>query len=114
MSKKGEYVKFKNYERKRKSPVIIYADFESILVPEVNGKQNPEESYTNKYQKYITCSYGYKSVCVNDKFSKLFKTYFGEDAVYNFINSIIEESEYCSDVIKKYFNKELVMTKEDN
>ena len=44
MSKKGEYVKFKNYERKRKSPVIIYADFESILVPEVNGKQNPEES----------------------------------------------------------------------
>ena len=27
---------------------------------------------------------------------------------------MIEESKYCSDVIKKYFNKELVMTKEDN
>ena len=107
MSKKGEYVKFKNYERKRKSPVIIYADFESILVSEVNGKQNPEEYYTNKYQKHIACSYGYKLVCVNDKFSKLFKTYLGEDAVYNFINSIIEESEYCSEVIKKYFNKNL-------
>ena len=26
----------------------------------------------------------------------------------------IEESKYCSDVIKKHFNKELVMTKEDN
>ena len=26
---------------------MIYADFESILVPEDNGKQNPEESYTN-------------------------------------------------------------------
>ena len=27
---------------------------------------------------------------------------------------MIEESKYCSDVMKKYFNKELVMTKEDN
>ena len=26
---------------------MIYADFESVLVPENNGRQNPEESYTN-------------------------------------------------------------------
>ena len=26
-----------------------------------------------KYQKYIACSYGYKLLCVNDKFSKSFK-----------------------------------------
>ena len=38
MPKKGEFVKFKNYESKIKSPFIIYADFESILVPENNGK----------------------------------------------------------------------------
>ena len=31
MPKKGEYVKFKNNERKIKSPFIIYEDFESIL-----------------------------------------------------------------------------------
>ena len=48
--------------------VIIYADFESILVPQNNGKQNPDESYRSKYQKHIVCSYGYKFVCVNDKF----------------------------------------------
>ena len=47
--KEGEYVKFKNYERKIKSSFMIYADFESILVPE--GKLNPDESYTKKYQK---------------------------------------------------------------
>ena len=46
---KDEYVKFKNYERKIKSQFIIYTDFESILVPEDKGKQNPEESYANKY-----------------------------------------------------------------
>ena len=34
-----------------KLPSMTYADFESILVPEDNGKQNPKESYTNKYQR---------------------------------------------------------------
>ena len=32
------------YERKIKSPFMIYADFESILVPEINEKQTPNES----------------------------------------------------------------------
>ena len=27
---------------------------------------------------------------------------------------MIEESKYCSDVVKKHFNKELMMTKEDD
>ena len=44
----------------------------------------------------------------------LLKTYPGEDAVYNFINDMIEDSKYCSEVMKKHFNKEIVMTKEDN
>ena len=37
MPEKGEYVRFKNYETEIKSPFMIYADFESILVPEDNG-----------------------------------------------------------------------------
>ena len=52
-------------------------------------------------QTNIVFSYDYKLVCVDDKFTKLFKTYLGEDAIYNFINSMIEENKYCSDVIKK-------------
>ena len=28
---------------------MIYADFEVILMSEDNGKQNPDESFTNKY-----------------------------------------------------------------
>ena len=49
MPKKGEHIKFKNVERKIKSPFEIYADLKSNLIPEDNGKQNPEESYTKKY-----------------------------------------------------------------
>ena len=59
-----------------------------------------------QYQKYI--------VGVGDKFSKPFKTYLGKDVVHNFINDKIEESKYYIDVMKKHFNKKLVMTKEDN
>ena len=90
---------------------MIYTDLENILRSEDNGKQNPNESYTNKYKNPVACDYCYKLVCVGDKFSKLFKSHIGEDAVYNFISSLIEESKYCSDVMKKYFNKELVMIK---
>ena len=80
-------------------------------MPEDNGMLNPNESYTNKYQKHVACSYGYKLVCVDDQFSKPFKSYLGKDSVYNFISSMIEESKYCSDVMKKKINKELVMRK---
>ena len=64
----------KLWERNKVSIYDLYI-FESTLVLEDNEKQNPEESYTIKYQKHIACSYGYKLVCVDDKFSKPFKTY---------------------------------------
>ena len=65
----GIYVKFKYHERKKKSPFMIFANFESILVPENNEKQNPDESYIDKCQKHVPCSYGYTLVNVDDKFS---------------------------------------------
>ena len=51
---------------------MIYADFYSILVPVNSQKQNPDKSYTNKYQKHAPCSFGYKLPCADDTFSKLF------------------------------------------
>ena len=49
---------------------IIYVDFESILVPENDGKQNPDKSDTNKYQNTVGFSFTYKLACVDDQFSK--------------------------------------------
>ena len=88
-----------------KPPFMIYADLKIILVPEDNGKQN------TKYltgTKHVTCSYGYKLVYFDDDFKK---PYLGEDAVYNFITSIIKKSKYCTDLMKKLSNQKLVMTK---
>ena len=43
-----------------------------------------------------------------------FKSYLSEDAYYNFLNNMLEESKYCSDLMRKHFKKELVMTKKDD
>ena len=110
--KRREYLKFKNFGRKIKLPFMIYADFESIIVPEDNGKHYPNESYTSKYQKYAACSYGCKLAYVDDKINKPYISYLGKDAVHKFISSMIAENKYCSDVMKKCFNKELIMTEE--
>ena len=71
IAKKGEYFRLKIYEKK--SPLMICGSFKSISGPEDNGKQNSDEFYTNKYQKHVTCSYGYKLVCIDDTFSKPFQ-----------------------------------------
>ena len=48
MPEKCDYVKFRNFERKIKSSFMFYADFEIILEPQNNAKQNTDVPYTNK------------------------------------------------------------------
>ena len=110
MPKKGKSVKFKNFERQIKSSYMIKANFWSILVPENNGRQNPSETYTNQYQKHVACSYGYKLVCTGNKFSKPMKPYLSEDVFDTELYYYHDQSKLCTDMIKKHFNKNLVMT----
>ena len=65
--RKVEYVRFRNYERKTKLLFIIYADFESILVPQDNGRQNPDEYYMNKYNVLPGELVIYLSFSINNK-----------------------------------------------
>ena len=66
-------------------------------------------SYTEKYQDHIPCSFAYKAVCIDNKFSKDVVLYRGKNAAYKFIEAILGEYDYCRKVIKKHFNKNLVM-----
>ena len=77
------------------------------------GKQNPNESYTSKYQEHVAFSHDYKLLCADDKFNKPFKSYLGEDVVCNFKESMVKESKCCSEVTKKHCKKKLVITKND-
>ena len=49
-------------------------------------------------------------MCVDNKFSKDVVFYSGKNAVLKFIQCIFKEYDYCREVMKKHFNKDLVMT----
>ena len=106
------FIEFENFNRQISVPFKIYADFECLLKSVDCGIDNDCFSYTKKYQNQITCSFAYKVVCVDNKFSKDVVLYRGKNAVYEFINCILEDYGYCRGVVKKHFNHNLVMTAE--
>ena len=67
-----------------------------------------------KYQDHIPCSFAYKLVCVDNRFSKPIVIYRGENAAYKFVEAIFEEYEYCKKIMEKHFHKNLIMTEEEN
>ena len=124
MPKKAEDIlKFNNFHKQLSVPFVIYADFEAITKKVQGCKQSEEmekekekekRSYTEAYQTHEDCGYGYKVVCCyKDKYSKPIQTYRGENAVYKFMEKMLEEVEYCKAVVKKRFNKPLKMTEND-
>ena len=119
MPKQGENIlKFNNFHKQIPVPIVIYADFEAITKKVQGCKQSEEmdkdkdrRSYTEAYQTHEDCGYGYKVICCyDDKYSKYTRIYRGENAVYKFMEKMLEEVEYCKAVIKKHFSKPLVMT----
>ena len=100
---------FENYFKQIPVPFKICADFECNL----RDVECYEGSYTKKYQDHIPCRFAYKVVWVDDRFTKPIVVYKGENAAYEFIKSILNEYKYCKKVIKKHFNKNLIMSEEE-
>ena len=73
---KGRLIEFKNHFKQLAVPFKIYGDFESLL-KEVKSNNRNNTSYKEKYQDHIPCSFAYKVVCTDDKFSKKFVLYRG-------------------------------------
>ena len=49
----GIEISFKNQDRSKRVPFIVYADFESFTPQLLTCQPNPENIYTNQYQKHI-------------------------------------------------------------
>ena len=99
-------IEFKNYFKEIPVPFKIHVDFECNL----NNVESYEGSCSKKYQDHIPCSFAYKLVCVDDKFSKPIVVFRGRNAAFKFIEAILKEYEYCKKVMKKHFNKNLIMS----
>ena len=105
--------KFKNYFKQLAAPFKVYADFESALERIQSNDSDNNDSYTKRYKKHIPCSFAYKVVCIGDRFIKPVVIYRRKKAVNKFIEAIVKENNYCKNVMKKHFNKILVMSVED-
>ena len=114
MPEKGDKVYFKNHHKQLSIPFVIYADFEAITEKVESCQPNNDKSYTEAYQNHKDCGYGYKVVCCyDDLYSKPVQIYRGENAVYKFMENMLEEVNWCKSKMKKHFNKPLKMTKEN-
>ena len=82
-------IEFKNYFKQVPVPFKIYVDFECNL----NSVESYESSYSKKYQDHIACSFAYKLVCVDEKFSKPIVVFRGENAAFKFFEAILKEYE---------------------
>ena len=106
-------IEFKNFNRQIPVPFKIYADFECLLKGCDIGFDSDYFSYTKKYQDHIPSRFASKVARINNKFSKDV-LYRGRNTVFKFIKCIFKEYGYCRSVMKKRFNKNLVMTAEEN
>ena len=108
------FISFKNYFKQILVPFKIYADFECIFKKvDSDIECSSNSSYTRKYQEHVPCSFAYKVVCVDNKFSKKIVLHRGKDAVNKFVKSILKEYNSCKKVMRKHFNKNLIMSVED-
>ena len=74
-------IEFKNYFKQIPDPFKIYSDFQCIL----KSVESYEISCSKKYQSHVRCSFAYKVVCIDYRFSKPIVVYRGENSAYKFI-----------------------------
>ena len=68
----------------------------------------------NRTKNTLDCGYGYKVVCCyQNKYSKPVQINRGENAVYKFMENMLEEVKWCQKMNEKYFKKPIILTKED-
>ena len=87
-------IKSKNHFKQFALPFKIYADFECNAKGVKESYENNNASYTKKHQDHICDSFAYKVVCIDDKLSKPIVLYRSKNAVYKFIDAILEEYYY--------------------
>ena len=115
MPAEGVVTKFKSFRETVKIPFVIYADLESILEKLTVAQQHTsdmldldmtaskKQEKTEKLQKHVACSYGYKVVCCYDEsISKPFKMYRGLDSVNKFFTDIFEEEKEILEKLKQF------------
>ncbi|VEN41876.1 unnamed protein product [Callosobruchus maculatus] len=94
---KDPLLQFKDFRYKEKTPFVIYADFETLLVPFSDRQSN---SKTSKYQKHEAYSCGLYFKCEYDDSLSFFKSNRSESCVQWFVDEIEQLAEFVDSKLK--------------
>ena len=72
-----------------------------------------EGEYTIKYQEHQPNAIGAKLVCIDDRFTLPSIIFKGKDCINKFIAWVLDKQRWTKQITKKYFDKRLLMTSED-
>ena len=109
-----------NIQKQLVAPIVVYADFESVLEPlsDVDTTQGVAAAGTEPsvtpYQEHVTCSFAYKIVSsVDPDFSPPLVMYRGKDAADKFVRDLQKEAkQLCDEYIAK--PKPMIFSTEDS
>ena len=102
MPKKGVILKFENYYKGEKAPIIFYADIESLIKSLQTCEPSPQSSYTKKYQKHEPVSFSYYIKCFDDNvFKPRLRSYTGEDAMQKFVEWLENDVKEIANIPEK-------------
>jgi hypothetical protein len=88
-----KWLYYKDIRKQLKVPYVIYADFESLLIPIEGCENDPEISSTIKTTKHIPCGFAYKVVRLTSSTSQQPVVYRGLDAADKFVECMVKEQE---------------------
>ncbi|XP_065653011.1 uncharacterized protein LOC136080322 [Hydra vulgaris] len=112
----GSTMQFIHHNRSMIVPFIVYADFESFIKSINTCTPNPNESYTQRYQKHTPNSFCYYIKCFDESFYQSSPVTFTassetDDVAQIFVNSLQEDIKKICDSIK--FPKKMIFTPEN-
>lgn len=79
-----KFIQFKNVQNKFKLPFVMYADFESLLVPVQGCEPCETKSFTSNTHFHVPYSFGLYIKCSYDDNLSKFHSYRGDDCVSKF------------------------------
>ena len=65
-TKLNKFLKYNHGEKSLKTPFVIYADLECLLLKQQSCQNNPNESYTERKAVHEPCGYSLDLVCSSD------------------------------------------------
>ena len=105
-------IRIKNYFKQLPVPFQIYADFECILKG-VKSSDKINGSYTEKYLNHVPCSFSYKVVSIDNKFSKKVVLYRGKILFIGLLKQFLKSMITVKKIMKRHFNKNLIKSSEE-